>query len=379
MSRWLLSLMLFLNVAQAQVAVSVNENKVYLDNGDIKVAVPTPKDTLSILDLNVFPPVVRAEIEVPTSVIGPPTSVAVTADGRTAFVTAATQIDPANPSQTTGFNLVSVVDLTSARVIGSVEAGNGASGISLSPKGDVAVVANRREGTLSVFSWDGKQLTKAATVKVGEATSEPSHVVFTPDGKYLLVSRFGDNRISVFGVNGTQLEATGRDMSSGVRPYGLSMHPSGRFAVVANVGLNLGLDVDTISIIDTRKAPFYVRKTIQVASTPEGIMISPDGQYVGVVSHNGTGKPTNSPFYNPRGVVTVFRVQGDDLVKISENPIGRWSQGLAFTRDSRYLLVQNTVEQEIQVFGLSGNWVSDTGVWLKVKGGPAAIRVAGGN
>lgn len=43
MSRWLLSLMLFLNVAQAQVAVSVNENKVYLDNGDIKVAVPTPR------------------------------------------------------------------------------------------------------------------------------------------------------------------------------------------------------------------------------------------------------------------------------------------------------------------------------------------------
>ena len=55
--------------AQAQWAVSSNDNKVVLDNGVVKV-VPNPApDTATIIDLGVTPPKVVAEFPVPGSVV----------------------------------------------------------------------------------------------------------------------------------------------------------------------------------------------------------------------------------------------------------------------------------------------------------------------
>jgi hypothetical protein len=64
------------------------------------------------------------------------------------------------------------------------------------------------------------------------------------------------------------------------------------------------------------------------------------------------------------------------LTKLAEAPIGHWSQGLAFTPDSQYILVQNMVEKTIMVFKVAGEQLEDTGHRLQMKGGPAAIRIA---
>jgi hypothetical protein len=54
--------------------------------------------------------------------------------------------------------------------------------------------------------------------------------------------------------------------------------------------------------------------------------------------------------------------------------IGRWSQGIAFSADSRTILVQNMGDKEIQVLRWDGSTLQDTGQRIKTNGGPAGIR-----
>jgi DNA-binding beta-propeller fold protein YncE len=46
------------------------------------------------------------------------------------------------------------------RVVQQLGAGEGASGVALAPDGTLALVANRAEGTVSIFSIDGTRLTR---------------------------------------------------------------------------------------------------------------------------------------------------------------------------------------------------------------------------
>ena len=56
--------------------------------------------------------------------------------------------------------------------------------------GTLALVANRSEGTVSVFSIAGHTLTPVGKISLGDEKSGPSHVAIAPDGKTALVERF---------------------------------------------------------------------------------------------------------------------------------------------------------------------------------------------
>jgi DNA-binding beta-propeller fold protein YncE len=363
--------------AAADIAVSANDNKLYNDNGTTKtVANPAP-DYVSIIDLSSSPPRVIAEVRAPASVTGPPFSVAVSRDESFALVTAAQKIDPADATRIVPDNKLSVIDLRAnpPAVIATLEAGSLAAGVSMNHAGTLALVANRGEGTVSIFTINGKTLTPAGKLKLGDEKSGPSHVAFTPDDKRALVTRDGDNTISVLNIDGAKVESANRDFGTGLRPYGVVMTPDGRKAVVANVGRTTG-DADTVSLVDMAANPPRVIDNATVGTGPEGIALSADGKVVAVVTHNGSNRAKNSPFYNANGKLVLLRVDGDRLVRFAEAPIGGWSQGAAFSRDGRTILVQNMIEHDIQVFRLDGDKLSDTGQRIKINGGPAGIRTA---
>src|SRR5712691_10618180 len=365
------------SLADAQIAISANDNKVMLVNGAVQVVKSPPADTVTILDLKASPPRVIAEIDVAVSVVGPPLSIAITPDEGLALVTANQKIDPADPTKQVPDTRMSVVDLKSTppKVIATVETGKGPAGVSINRQGNLALVANRAEGTVSVYSIQGKSVTPAGKVTVGDEKSGPCHAAITPDGKMALVTRDGDDRIAVLTIDGTKVEYTKRDLSAGLRPYGIDMAGSGTHAVVANIGRGGG-DLDTISLIDLRAKPARVVDTVTVGQTPEGIKLSPDGSTVAVVMMNGSNKPKESPFYNDNGKLVLFRVSGTSLSKVTEAPIGHWSQGAAFSSDGRTILVGNMMEKDIQVFRWDGSALKDTGARIKVKGGSAALRTA---
>ena len=364
-------------VVLAQIAVSANDNKLMLVNGAATVVQNPAPDTVAIIDLKQFPPKILAEIEVPASVVGPPLSVAITPDESLVLVTAAMKIDPNDATKQVPDNRLAVIDLKASppAVIATVETGKGPAGLSINRQGTLALVANRSEGTVSVLSISGKDVKNIGSVQLGDDKTGVSHVTISPDGKTALVTRDGDNMVSVLTIDGTKVEHTKRDLTVGMRPYGAAISADGTVAVVANIGRGSG-DNDTVSVIDMTLKPVRTVETITVGQTPEGINLSSDGKLCAVIVMNGSNKLKDSPFYNDHGKVLVYRVEQKKLTKLAEAPIGHWSQGVAFTPDNQYVLVQNMVEKDIMIFKLDGEKLEDTGQRLKMKGGPAAIRTA---
>jgi DNA-binding beta-propeller fold protein YncE len=359
--------------ASAQIAVSANDGKVRLDNGVVKTT-PNNPDTVAIIDMGVRPPKLLHEIEVPTSIVGPPSSVAISPDRSIALVTANMKLDPADPTKQIPDNRMSIIDLKAnpPAVIGTVETGKGPAGVAIGPKGNIALVANREEGTVSVFAIDGKTLTALGKVDFGNPKSGPSGVTITPDGATALVTRDGDSRISVVAIDRDKAEYTKRDMFPGQRPYGIEISSKGDIAVVANIGAGQG-DADTVSVIDMKAKPVRVVDTVTVGQTPEGIAMSPDGKWVAVTVMNGSNKPIASPFYNALGLLKLYKVVGKKLVYTSQVETGVWTQGIAFTPDSKTLLIQNKEQKELQVLAIRGDKVVDTRQRIAMKNGGAGI------
>ncbi|MSO99586.1 MAG: YncE family protein [Acetobacteraceae bacterium] len=359
--------------ARADLLVSANDGKAVLINGVNTVPDKPVPDTVSIIDLTATPPKVKAEIQMPTSLVGPPSSVAIARDESYALVTAATKIDPADKKKVVPHNIVSVVDLQASppKVIATHETGAGASGVAINRAGTLALVANRVEGTVSVFTIAGKTLTPAGKVDLGNPKSEPSAVAFTPDGKRALVTRTGDSKITLLTVDGTKVTLSGRDIYAGHKPYPVGIAPNGSFAVVTNVGMGGG-DADTMSLIDMTANPPRTVDTVTVGPSPESMTIAPDGKHIAVTLINGTNKPGDSPFFKVRGAMPVFEVRNMKLVKVTEAQIGRWCQGAGWNKSSTLILVQCMVEQEIEMFKFDGKTLKPAGV-IKINGGPAGI------
>lgn len=97
---------------------------------DGKPAVRNANDTLAVIELAGGHLRVVEQIEVPTSLVGPPGSIAIAPNHRLALVSAATRRDPVNETKVVPYDLVSVVSLdpsggTSPRVIASLHTGAG--------------------------------------------------------------------------------------------------------------------------------------------------------------------------------------------------------------------------------------------------------------
>ena len=202
---------------------------------------------------------------------------------------------------------MSVIDLKASppAVVATIEAGAGAAGVAINRAANLALVANRAEGTVSVFTISSKTLTPAGKIQLGDAKAGPSAVAFTPDGRTALVSRDGDHKISVLTVDGNKVEHAQRDINAGLRPYPLDISSRGDVAVVANIGIGQG-DADTASLIDLQAKPPRLVDTVTVGQTPEGLKMSPDGRYVAVTAMNGSNKAKNSPFFNDHGLVVIL-------------------------------------------------------------------------
>jgi DNA-binding beta-propeller fold protein YncE len=359
-------------------AVSVGDGKQVLDNGvQIVPAHPSP-DRLSLIDLSGRPSIV-SEIDLPASVIGPPGSVAITPDGRLALVTSARRLDPRDSGKIVPDDILSVVDLTArpVRLLATLQSGAGASGVAIDPAGTHALVANRAEGSVSLFTIEGTRLRLAHKLSLGEASSSPAQPVFFANGQRALVSRDGDHQLSTLRIEGDRLALEPVGTRGGLRPYGLSALPgSPRFAVVANIGGG-GRDMDTISLIDLGGTSPRVVDTVAVGLTPEGVAMSPDGRHVAVNLHAGSASPPASAQYRPNGEVQVWRIDGAKLVKVTQAPVGRWGQGIAWTPDGRTLLVQSNVEHRIDFFRFDGRRLS-RGQPLTTTAPPAALVVGGG-
>jgi len=372
----LVLLPLFAAAAAAQIAVSANDNKAVLVNGNNIVPANPAADTVSIIDLGSAPPKIIAEVKAPASVVGPPQSVAVSRDESYALVTGAFKVDAADPKKAVPDNKLSVIDLKAKppAVIATLEAGLGAAGVSINKAGTLALVANRSEGTVSVFTIAGNKLTPAGKIQLGDAKSGPSHVAFTPDGKSALVTRDGDNRVSILSVDGNKVEDSKKFMVGGIRPYSLEISPKGDVAVFSCQGGGQG-DLDVINVIDlTGKTPRIV-DTVSVGQTPEGVAMSHDGKHVAVTVMNGSNRPKEHPAFNDFGLLMIYAINGTKLTKVAEAKVGHWCQGAAWSKNNLTVVIQCMVEKNLQAFSFNGRKLRPVST-VALSGGGAGLRTA---
>lgn len=361
--------------AGAQVAVSANDGKAALVDGTTAVARSPLPDSVTVIDLSVWPPRIAGTVPAPVSVVGPPQSVAITPDRSLALVTSALKLDPADAAKTVPDEVVSVIDLkaTPPVVIATLHAGRQPSGVSINGAGTLALVANRADGTVSAFTIAGRTVAPAGLVDLGAKESGPSHVVFTPDGTRALVTRNNDSLVSVLTIDGTAVTYAKQDVVAGLKPYGIEVTPDGRTAVVANIGAGATGGVDTVSVLDLTSTPPRAVDHVTVGLIPEGIAMAPGGRFIAVTVMNGSNLAPASPFVRDHGLLKILRLDGTALRPVTESPIGRWCQGVAWHPDGRSLLVQCMVERAIRTFRFDGARLTP-GPAIAVTGGPAGLR-----
>ena len=370
--RLALMLCLLTSPAWGDIALSSNDAHTVMVDG-VQMAPPNaPADSLTLIDLAAYPPTVMTTIDVPGSVVGPPTAVTIARDESYAIVTSATKADPKGPAGISPDDRVTVIDLMAKppAIIQELRAGAGATTVRITPDGTLALIANRFAGTISVFAIKDRHLTPAGTIEL-DPKSLPSGIVILPDGKTALVTRNGDHMITVLRIENEAVRADKRPITTGIAPYTMDLSPDGTLAAVSNMGRGDG-DIDTVSLIDLTAEPYRTIQTLSIGRSPEGLRWSPDGKFLAVGAQNGTTKPPANPFAADRGRLILLALDGKSLRYVTEAPIGRWSQGIAFSKDGRTVLVQNMVERNIQVFRWDGTklFVANP---LEIVAGPAAI------
>jgi DNA-binding beta-propeller fold protein YncE len=353
--------------------LSIQDGRALLVDGVGKVGkVP---DTLALVELKDDKLRLHFDLVMPTSLVGPPASIAILPDKKYALVTAATKLDPKDPNKVIPSDLISLVALGSGKdplkVVDTISLGAGPSGLAVNRAGDLALVPNRAGGTVSIVEIKGQKLTEKQKITIGDKTG-PSQIVITPDGRRALLTRDGDNQISILDINGSNITLNKKTIFAGLKPYSIDIDSSGKYAVVGNLGGGQG-DADTMSLIDLSMDPPRVVDTVTVGQTPEGVSFSPNGKLIGVTVINGSNKPRASSYYG-EAVYKLFAIDDGKLEYLSEVKGGHWLQGQAFTPDGRNVLVQDAHNQEIRLYKIDGKKVSDTGERLKMKAAPATIR-----
>ena len=355
-------------VADAQLIVIGNDDKLTFDKTGKQIRRPPGKDSISIVDIsNPEAPKIVANLPLMNTIIGPPTNLAITPDQKLAIV--ANSMDwqkDGDDWKPVPDNKLYVIDLTTSPPahIATVDVGKQPSGLSINKAGNLALIANRADNSISVLSINGKEVKLVDTVPMGEVVS---HVVFTPDGKRALVA-------------GEKVTDSKHNMNVGLWPYNVDVTPDGSIALTADNGFAGGSDgnVDTVSVIDLESTPPRVIDRVVVGDAPEGLAISPKGNLAAATLLRGSNMAWNSWFYNRNGSVAILKIDGKKVTKIEDVEVRGLPQAIAWSPDGKYLFVGNFIDGDVSILRVEetkkGLRVVNTGKSLKLPSQPASMR-----
>ncbi len=379
--RWLLAPLAvalavqFPSTLLAQVVIAGNDNKALVVDGKLQID-PQGVQSVSIIDIGPDGPTLRATVETPNSIFGPPTNLAVTPDNRLALVAEAVMIDPdASPPKFMPSDKLHVIDLEAdpPQIIDTLTVGRQPSGMAISPDGRMAIVANRAETSVSVLSITGRQVRFKGKVETGD---QVTHVAFTPDGKRAMINKASTDQVSFLAIDDAEVTLAGPDLAVGDYPYNADITPDGHLGIVANTGNNGRSDgnIDSITVIDLQHNPPRVIDHLAAGDAPEGITISPDSRLAVTGNLCGSDAPPDAWFLRSPGCIQVFEISDSGVRHVAELPAGGVPEALAFSPDGRWLLVANLLDANVSVFEVRNGQVVDTGRKLALPGHPGSMR-----
>jgi len=374
----------FAATAQAQYLIVGNDEKVAFNDGK-PVLSPPGKDTVSIIDIrDSAKPHIVVNLSLENSVFGPPTNLAITPDGKLALVANSIDVVKDGDSfKSVPDNKLFVIDLTASppAVIATIQTGKQPSGMAINRAGNLALVANRADNSVSVLSISGKTVAVVGTVALAPAdapSQQPSAVAITPDGKRALVAKATANKVALLEIDGTTVTYKGYDMITGLFPYNVQIIADGTLGLVNHDG-NAGIadgQVSTVAVIDMTLDPPREVDQVVVGDGPEGLAVSPTGGYAVSLLTNGSGGsvPNNAFFRHDHAVAVLLKADGKTVRKLGETEVGTLAEGIAFSPDGQFLYIANLGEQELTAYQLADNKLVPVGSPLKLPGHPASMR-----
>jgi DNA-binding beta-propeller fold protein YncE len=368
----------FPSAVLADLMIIGNDEKVVWDAEGNRKFVAPGKDTVSIVDItDREAPKILVSVPLMNSIFGPPVNLAITPDERLAIV--ANSVDwvqdganwkPAPDTKLYVFNLKT----SPPSHVGTVQIGKQPSGLAINRAGDLALVANRNDKSVSVLSIRGNDVKLIDTVPMGD---EVASVAFTPDGKRALVTKFAAHKIALLDINGQKVTDAKHDMPVGLWPYNIGVTPDGKIGISADNGNSGSPDghVDTVSVIDLESTPPRVIDRVMVGDAPEGFAISPKGDLAVAVLLGGASVPKTAWFNTKRnGSLAVLKIDGKKVTKVGEVEVGGLPEGVVWSPDGKYLYVGNYMDRDVSILKVDGTTITDTGKKLKLPGQPASMR-----
>ena len=173
--------------------------------------------------------------------------------------------------------------------VGTVAAGTGPFSVTVDQSGKFAYVANLVSDTVSMYTIDQTTgvLTSIGTIPAGV---EPDSVVVHPSGKFAYVANFGDEdfgtvpgSVSMYRINADgSLVSVGTIAEALAGTISVAVHPSGKFAYVANSGFK---NSNTISMytIDATTGALTSIGTV-AGENPGSVAVHPSGKFAYVAN-----------------------------------------------------------------------------------------------
>jgi len=263
------------------------------------------------------------------SVGGNPDTVAITPDGRIAYV-ASVESGTVTPI------------LTATNEVGSaITVGGGPTAIAITPDSRTAYVVN--DFSNSVTPIDTATDTAEPAIPVG---ADPVFIAITPDGKTAYVANASSDTVTPIDI---ATNTAGPAISVGQSPYSIAITPNGKTAYVANDNSN------TITPIDT--ANNTAEAAIQVEQNPNDIAITPNGK---------TAYVTSASFDNVTPINTATNKAKTAI------PVGAGPVNIAITPNGKTAYVANEQDGTVSPISTATN---TAGAAIPVGSDPVVIAI----
>lgn len=299
-------------------------------------------DNVSVLDLSNN--LLAATISSPT--FNQPYTITMNAAGTRAYVT--------NSNSTT----VSIIDVATNTVIGTIGGFDGPSGMVILPDGVTAYVNNYGgpEGVLSGNGTTVRVVNLNTNAIVGPAITvdlAPAALAKSPDGAYVYTINYtdgtpGNGTMSVIRTSDNTVIDTITGFSG---PFAIAVTADGKFAYVTNFGSNnffpFGTTVSVVNLVTNA-----ISATINLDIQPSGIALTPDGRFAYASNYDTLYTSTYfSSLVAGQGTVNII----DTVTNTVIPPIiavGQSPANVAISSDGRFAYVSNYTSNTVSVIAL---------------------------
>jgi DNA-binding beta-propeller fold protein YncE len=356
------------------ILIGLDQKIVFDANGQANG--PPGKDAVLIMDVsNPAKPKIRASLPLMNSLLGPPTNLQITPDGRLGLVANSVVMNQDGSAwKTAPDNKLFVIDLNAnpPALTDTVTVGSQPSGIAISHKGDLAITANRAGNSVSVLSIQNGTVKSLGDIPLEQ---EAAAVVIAPDGKRAFVCLNLVSKIAVLAIDGqTVTYDKTMDIPAAVNPYNIDITPDGKYVIASNTGATKN-NADAMVIIEATGPHPHVVDIMTPGTGPEGLAIAPNGKIAATPLLLGSGAKAGDWFKTKGGELVILSIgPGGKLTPSGKAPLGGLPEGIAYSPNSEYIYVGNYADKDLQVFRIQNGKPTQVGPNMTLPGQPASMR-----